>query len=465
MLKKATLIAIATIGLMLSARAADTLYTEFLRDSIPLNWEMDQEYFQTTPTEDKWWNSFEDPILLELINEAVKNNFNVLAAQKRIESAAQMSRATKAGYYPSLSVSGGWSREQMAGAVTGARVPSSIESYFSLGLSMNWEIDVFGRIKAQLKSDKANYEATVAEYDATLVSLISNLAKSYFELRLAQAQYEIAEKNIKDEKELLHIANTRFEVGLTPLIDVKQAEMVVLQTEATLPSIKANINTYINEIALLAGVYPEKLDYLKETKSLPSCPMPGVVDNPQSLLRRRPDVVQAEKELAGYAAKIGIAKKDFLPTLSISAGIGTEARSLSDLFGKNSYYYNVMPTLSWTIFDGMARNAQLAESRYDFEAQIESYNLTVMTAIEEVNNALIAWQSVTEQLAYDKRLLNDSRKILELQVDRYRQGLNDFSDVASAETNVLTYENSVAAEKAAQLAAFVTLYTALGGGF
>ena len=124
-----------------------------------------------------------------------------------------------------------------------------------------------------------------------------------------------------------------------------------------------------------------------------------------------------------------------------------------------------MPTLSWTIFDGMARNAQLAEARYDFEAQIESYNMTVMTAIEEVNNAMISWQSITDELIYDQMLLKQAKRVLELQTDRYRQGLNDFSDVASAETSVLTYENTLASAKASQLAALVTLYTALGGGF
>lgn len=440
-------------------------YQNLLRDSIPAVWEMDPRYFQTTPSEDPWWDEFGDSRLKELIAQAVENNFDVLAAQKRIQSAAQMIRSTKAGYYPTLTADAGWSRERMAGAITGRNGISSTESYFSLGLSMNWEIDVFGRIQSQLKSDKANYEATVAEYDATLVSLVSNLAKAYFQLRLAQEQYEIALKNIENQKELLHIAKTRYEVGLSPLIDVKQAEMVVIKTQASLPGLKADISTYLNEVALLVGVYPEKLQSLLESAPLPSCPAPGVVENPESLLRRRPDLVEAERQLAGYAAKIGIAKKDFLPTLSVSAGIGTEARSLKDLFGRGSLYYNVMPTLSWTIFDGMARNAQLAEARYDFEAQIESYNLTVMTAVQEVNNAMVNWQSVTEQLAYYSQVLNDARTVLNLEVDRYRQGLNDFSDVATAETDVLTYENTVAAEKAARLAAIVTLYTALGGGW
>lgn len=460
------IIAMFGIGsIALSSRSQDISYTGTLIDSIPQNWQLSQEYFQTTPTDDKWWQSFDDPTLISLIKQAVDNNFNVVAAQKRILSAAQMSRATKAGYYPSLGISAGYSRERMAGAAMGSKSPSSTESYFSLGLTMNWEIDVFGRIQSQLKSDKANYEATIAEYDATLVSLVSNLAKAYFQLRLAQEQYAIAESNIANNEELLHIAQTRYDVGLSPAVDVVQAEMVVVQTKATLPGLKADISTYLNEIATLVGVYPDRLNNLLTVQPLPEAPQPGMVSSPESLLRRRPDIVEAEKELAVYAAKIGIAKKDFLPTLSVSASVGTESHSLKDIFGKNSLYYNVMPTLSWTIFDGMARNAQLAEARYDFEAQIESYNMTVMTAIEEVNNAMISWQSITDELIYDQMLLKQAKRVLELQTDRYRQGLNDFSDVASAETSVLTYENTLASAKASQLAALVTLYTALGGGF
>lgn len=465
MRNRAFLLTLALSSILLKANAEEPALNHVLRDSLPSGWQLNQQYFQTTPNEDRWWDSFHDPTLNALINKAVGNNYNVAAAQKRIQAAAEMSKATQGSYYPSIGVSGGWSHQQIAGAMSGSGVKSTTQSYFSLGLTMNWEIDVFGRVKAQLKSDKANYKATVAEYDATLVSLVSNLAKAYFQLRLAQAQLKISESTIKDNEELLRIAKTRYEVGLNPEVDVVQAQMQVDLVKATLPGIKADINTYINEIALLAGEYPEKLQNLQLSAGLPDSPIPGVSVNPQGLLRRRPDIVEAEMQLAATAAKVGITKKDFLPTLSLSAGIGTEAHSLKDLFGKNSIYYSVMPTLSWTVFEGMTRNAQLAEARYDMEAQIDVYNQTVMTAIEEVNNAMISWQSISEQVAYDRQVLNEAKRVLELQTDRYKQGLNDFTDVASAATSVLSYQNSLVTAQASQLAAVVTLYTALGGGF
>ena len=459
----------ATLLLMSSAAlpafCGETAPITALRDSMPESWELDTNYFQTTPSDDRWWDTFNDPILSALIKRAVENNFNVLTAQKRIEAARQMSRATKAGYYPTVGVSAGWSREQTSGDMQAVTSHADVMSYFSLGLTMNWEIDVFGRIRAQSKADKANYDATVADYDATLVSLCSNLAKAYFQLRLAQAEVEVAERNIANSEALLDVAKTRYEVGLSPAVDVVQAQMVVGQTKSTLPALKADISTAINEIALLVGEYPDKLVNLDEVFPLPQTPPPGMVGNPESLLRRRPDVVAAEKQLAAAAAQGGIAKKDFLPTLSVSAGVGTQAHSLKDLFGSGSLYYSVMPTLSWTIFDGMARNAKVAEAKAEMEEEIEQYNLTVMTAVQEVNNAMVSWQSVCDQGVYQEILLKDARRELELQVDRYKQGLLDFSDVADAETTVLQYENAVVQSHAAQLAALVTLYTALGGGY
>lgn len=191
----------------------------------------------------------------------------------------------------------------------------------------------------------------------------------------------------------------------------------------------------------------------------------GYVESPQALLRRRPDIVEAEKQLAATAAQVGIAKKDFLPTLSVSAGVGTEAHNLKDLFGSGSLYYSIMPTLSWTIFEGFARKYRVAEAKAEMEAQIDEYNLTVMTAVQEVNNAMAQWQSVSDLEIYEEMLLRDARRELDLQVDRYKQGLTDFTDVADAQTSVLQYEDALVEAQAARLAALVTLYTALGGGF
>lgn len=451
------------LSVSINSRASDS--STYLTDTLPTTWELETEFLQTTPTDDRWWESFHDQTLQSLISKAVENNYDARAAQKRIEAAAQISRQTKAGYYPNLSATGGWSREQSAAAkLVGHSHPAAV-SHFALGLSMNWEIDIFGRIQRQLKADKANYKVSVADYDATLVSLCSNLAKAYFELRMYQAEYEVAIKNATNSEELQKLAKARYEAGLRPFLDVVQAQINVAQTKATLPSLKASINTCLNELALLCGVYPDRLDFLRQSQALPSAPIPGGVGNPSDLLRRRPDIVVAEQQLAASAAQVGIAKADFLPVLSLSAEIGTQVHYLKDLFEDGSLYYSIMPTLSWTIFDGMARNAKVSEARYQMEAQIDEYNQTVMTAVQEVNNAMIQWKAQSEELVYQQIILNDAKQQLEIQIDRYTQGLAPFSDVTGAQTTVLQYENAVIEAKASQLASLVTLYTALGGGY
>lgn len=438
---------------------------ETLRDTLPQRWELEQEFFQTTPTEDNWWKSFHDPALESLIEQAVSNNFNVLTAIRRIETAALNEKYTKSGYYPTLGISGGWNREMTASTVHGEHPHESTISFFHLGLTANWEIDIFGRIHAQLKADKANYDASVAEYDAAMVSLCSNVAKAYFQLRQEQELLKIAEETVKIVEEQKVLADARYEAGLRPLLDVVQARMSIAQTRSTLPQHRANVRTSLNQIALLVGVYPEKLESLLTPQELPEIPSPGNVGAPASLLRRRPDIVAAEKQLAATAAQVGIAKKDFLPTLSVSAAVGSQVHTFKDLYSTDSYYYNIVPTLTWSIFEGMARNAKLAEARLTMETQIDSYNQTVMTAVSEVNNAMLSIKSLQEQQVYQEILLKEARKQLELQTDRFLQGLTGFSDISGSQATVLQYENSIVQLKASLLGAVVTLYTALGGGY
>lgn len=459
-----------TLALLLLAGASSlgnfhaSAATEVI-DSHPTQWELEQRYFQTSPESDTWWRDFHDPVLTALIERAVENNYNVAAAARRIEAAAQVQRQARAGYYPTLSANASWTRDQTAGTTHSLHAHPTIMTYFTLGVSMNWELDVFGRIRSRLKADKANLEATRAEYDGVLVSVAANVAKAYFQLRLAQAEIEIAERNISSDEELERLACARYEVGLRPWLDVLQARMTVTQARASLPTLRANARAAINELAILVGEYPGKLEGLDQPSPLPAAPPPVVEIAPAQLLKRRPDIVEAEQQLAAAAAQVGIAKKDFLPVLSVSAEIGTESQRFNKLFGGGSLYYNVMPTLSWTLFDGMSRCAGVARARALMEAQIDEYNLTVTTALQETDNAMVSWRAAGEKLVYQEMLLKDARRQLELQVDRYKQGLNAYSDVQAAQVQVLQYENAVSEAHAAQLDALVTLYAALGGGF
>ncbi|MCM1071932.1 MAG: TolC family protein, partial [Alistipes timonensis] len=186
---------------------------------------------------------------------------------------------------------------------------------------------------------------------------------------------------------------------------------------------------------------------------------------PADLLRRRPDIAKAEADLAAAAAAAGLAKKDFLPTLTLNGSIGTSARDISNLFSSDSFTYSIAPTLSWTLFDGLDRKYALQSARENLEASAASYQLTVMTAIQEADNAISAYYSSLEQEGVFKQVIEQNTEALALALDRYKHSLSPMSDVITAQLNALSSENNLVAARAASLQALVSLYEALGGGY
>lgn len=437
---------------------------DYLFSPVPEQWQMEQTFFQTSPVEDEWWKSFDDPVLTDLIEKAVRNNYNVAAAVKSIRMAEKSIRQAAAGYYPTITANGGWTKTKEAGAMRDGIGFTS--SYFSLGASVNWEIDVFGRIYENVKEKRAAYDVSRADYDAVMVSLCASLATAYMQLRVYQEEKRVALEHIESQKYVCKITEARFNAQLASMLDVTQGKVVLYETESTLPNIEGNIRTMKNTIALLCGEYPGSLDSLLDNSpQLPNFRQTVSLGIPQEILRRRPDVKEAEMELAEYAAQVGIAKKDFLPTLSLTGSIGTYGNNIKDLFGKNSLGYSIEPQLSWTIFEGLARNYQLAEAKLQMESAIDSYNYTVMSAIEEVNNALINYAAYLEAVELQKRVVEESKKSLDLSFELYRSGLTMFTNVVDSEIDWLTSQNTLITMQGSALSSLIDIYKALGGGW
>ena len=437
-----------------------------LTDSVPSHWTYDEHFNQSIPTDDNWWHQLGDPLLDSLIARGIENNPNVVIAGKRIVMAKEALNAARAGYYPSLGLQGGWTKARSSGALGNVSMPATTTDYFSLGLNMSWEIDVFGKISAKASQQKALYNATRAEYAATMVTLCANIAKAYVNLRVWQAEWQVAVEHIASQEKIVKITEARHEAGLASMLDVTQARIVYYSTQASMPTLRSSIRTTINSIALLLGVYPRDInDLLEPTSPLPDHRQIVPVGVPAELLRRRPDIVEAEYELASYAAALGIAKRDFLPTLSLNGSIGTGAHSAGDLFSRNSLTYSIEPTLTWTIFDGMSRRANMASARQQMEIGIESYNNTVMTAVEEVDNAITTYAGTLRNLDILDDVVTQSRKSHDLSLDLYKRGLSPFNNVVTAQMNLLEYQNSVVTASGNALTALITLYEALGGGW
>ena len=438
---------------------------DYLQNPVPEKWQLQQEFFQPLPTEDAWWDTFNDPVLSQLIKKAVENNYNMASALKRIKMATKEIGIAKANYYPSISLNAGWTKDRESGAIMKGGSPIN-ESYFSLGAAMNWEIDVFGRVYSNVKEKKAAYNVARADYDAVMVSLCASVATAYMQLRTYQEQLRVAKAHIESQKYVCKTTESRFEAQLGSMLDVTQAKVVVYETEATLPTLEANIKTMKNSIALLVGDYPGDIDALLEyDDNFPEYHQTVALGVPADILRRRPDIVEAEMEVAEYAAAVGVAKKDFLPTLSLSGQIGTSSHDANSLFGKNSLTYSIAPQLSWTLFEGLARNYTVAESKLQMESAIDQYNLAVMTAVEEVDNALINYSSLLNAIELQTRVVEESKKSMDLSFDLYRSGLTMFSNVVDGQISWLTNQNTLTEMQGEALTALINIYKALGGGW
>lgn len=456
----------ATIAAISGSSPETSAQTPIQADDMPRQWQYTEMYDQTMPTSDTWWKEFGDPVLDSLITVGVNNNYDVLTAGRRIDMARQALRQTKSAYYPTFTANGGWTANRASGVTTKHHADATTMSYFDLGVDMNWQIDVFGKITARAKESKAQFEATSAEYSAMMVTVSAKIATAYMQLRTLQTEVEVLNKHIAQQKRVADITNARHEAGLASMLDVSQALTTYYSTKAAMLQLNTNITTTINAIAVLTGTFPDDITpILSRPMPMPAYQKIVAVGMPMDLLRRRPDVAEAEYTLAGYAAALGVAKKDFLPTLSLSGSIGTSARDASDMFGKQSYTYTVAPTLSWTIFDGMSRNAAVASARRQMETGIDNYNNTVLTAVQEVDNAMATYYNNVNYIDMLDQVVEQAEKSFDLSIDLYKQGLTDFINVSNSQISYLTYSNELVEAKGQALSALVNLYQALGGGW
>lgn len=411
----------------------------------------------TLPSADAWWRGFGDPLLDSLISEAEDGNFNLEVALRRMDAARRQVDVARSGYYPQVSVNAAYERARHDGASA---------STYSLGASLSWEIDLFGKIRTTVRRNRAQYRASRADWVATMQSLCSQVAATYVGLRMTQSELAVAQAHIGRQDTIVNLAQTRYECGLTSKIDVDQALTVLYSTEAAVPQLKAAVQGYINSLALLLGVYPDEIAArVGAPAPLPEYAHPVALGVPAELLRRRPDILAAEQQIEAAAAAVGIARKDYLPSLSLQGTVGVSAGRPGDMFTDRGFEYSVAPTLSWTLFDGFARRAGVAAARDDLAAAVATYNYTVLNAYCEVANALENYRQALEQAEHYQQAADAAAELLDLSLNLYTQGLEEFTVVANAQVDLLSYTNSVISSHGAAMTALIDLYKALGGGY
>lgn len=446
-----------------------TIFGVAASDSVaapPDEWKYVSDFEMPDPARDTWWRGFADPVLDSLVAIAAAENYDIRVAARRMEIARLSIKQAESAYWPVVSASAGWNHERASGLTTDRFSKPGTAQYYSLGAQLSWEIDVFGKIRSNVKAAKAAASVTKAEYASGVLSVCAQVADSYIALRSAQMQLNVAQELLKAQQEVVHIAEVRHEVSLASGLDVSQAKSVYYSTQASIPALQTTIDQTINSIVVLLGDSGEQWRRRLATSGhLPFFTIPFDKEITGDMLRRRPDVIAAEYDIAHYAALAGVAKKDFLPSLSLTASAGSQARSLGDIFQSDAFTFSVTPTLSWTIFSGFSRRYALAEAREQMMEGVDNYKLVLLNASTEVNNAIVAYRNSVKRTAMLSQVLSEAMKSLDFSIDLYKQGLSPFNNVMDSQVDVLNYNNQLIAEKATAQQAVIALYKALGGGW
>ena len=439
---------------------------KYLERPLPDEWqEKDMLFQQVLPVDDQWWKVFEDTTLDSLIHLAMEQNPSVLMAINRIDQAKAQWRISQSEFYPSLTFNGGWTRQQTSGNL-GTGSPQAWTGYYSASVQMSWQLDVFGVIRQKAKAQKELYAASKEEYNATMVSLCAEVASAYFNLREVQQELDVLRRNAVSQEAVVKITESRYKTGLVSKLDVAQSKSVYYSTLASIPTTEANVIQYLNTLAVLLGLYPQDVtDALSDTKPLPDYMEPVGVGVPGELLLRRPDVRGAERQVNAQAALLGASKRDWLPEFFLNGSFGYASDDLKDVGKKESLTWSIAPSMTWNLFNG-GRNLQEERlQRAQLDESINQFNQTVLTAVQEVDNAMSAYKNSIKQILACREMLYQGKEAFDLSLDLYKQGLTPFQNVLDAQRSLLTYENTLVKAKGYSLVCLVQMYQALGGGW
>ena len=437
-----------------------------LEISIPEKWQIDTIYLTNNLTHYDWWKRFEDQTLDSLIEVALSNNYNLQSIESTLEKSRFQYQQSKSAFYPSLSLDAQYDLSETS--LNYYEETSSDQyrtnGYLNAGLNATWEIDVFGKNRNTVRSNKKSYLATEASYQDAILNLCAQVATVYFNLRSYQQQLIVANQNITSEKNILDITIARYESGLGSQLDVSQAKSVYYNTLATIPRLNAYITQCINNLAVLLGTYPSDLtNAFNNVSELPSIRHLVNVGIPADVIRNRPDVRQAELNIEAQAASIGATKADFYPKFKITGSFGYLSHDLEKFFNNESMMFQLTPSISWNLFSGMEVRKSVQMAEISLDESIDNYNNVILNAIQEVETEMSNYANALKTIEMGQLVVEQGNKTLELSIDLYKRGLGTFTNVLDAQRTVLSDQNYLVNAWNSALLALVRLYTALGG--
>jgi multidrug efflux system outer membrane protein len=414
----------------------------------------------------RFWEQFGDDTLNTLVSDALAANHDLRIALSRFYEARAARGESRFDLGPTIRASGGYTEQKYAQVQTGALIPSEDLKYYDAGFDAVWELDFFGRIRRNIEARNAELRASEAGLHDAQVTVIAEVARTYFELRGQQAQLDVARRNVENQRETLNLTTARLNAGRGTELDTSQAQAQLSRTLGTIAPLEAAVSRSIHRLSVLTGREPTALtSTLTTSRELPPLPNIVAVGNPADLLRRRPDIRVAERTLAADTARIGIAVSDLFPHVTFTGSVGYAAANSGDLGDHGTGTRLIAPGISWAAFDIGRVRAQIAGARAHADGSLARYEQTVLRALEETEDALVTHARSREQLQHVADSATASRTAARLARARYDGGISDFLTVLDTERTQLEAEDALAQSRTNTATSLIAVYKALGGGW
>ena len=416
----------------------------------------------------RWWASFDDPVLAELVDRAVTNNLTYLMAQQRLLQARWQYKGSAADLLPHVAAQGSATiNEYGSKTPTGSSAGRHLHTdRFSGGFDASWEIDIFGGVNRQIEASRRAVYAAGYDVESAWVSLTAEIGAQYVNLRTVQRRLKVARANLKLQAETYDLLAERFGSGIGDKLAVSQSKYILEQTRAQIPLLIADEEALVNALEILAGAMPGTLhglllpcpdrEWLLEPQKLESIPL--------DMMRARPDVMAAEQRLAAQVAAVGVAKSMYFPKLHLNGTLGLESAKFDNVFHRPALVGSIGPSLSWPIFQGGAIYANVKTEESKMAEAVMGYELAVQKAFAETRNAYAAYTRQYHRHQSLEAAVKAAQEAATIAQDLYTSGLADFNNVLDAQRSLLSLEEALAVSNGQITVNLIALYKALGGG-
>ncbi|WP_404366812.1 efflux transporter outer membrane subunit [Sphingomonas sp. MMS24-J45] len=426
----------------------------------------------STPLPDHWWRLYNDPVVDRLVTQALTHNTDIRVAAANLERARAVLSEQRGARLPSTSPSAQYSRQQANSASAaafggGSGAPQTFQfDNFQLGFDVSYEVDLFGGVTRAIEAARGDTQAAQAQLDAARVSVAAETARAYATACSNAAQRAVAQETVALQQKTLNLTNTLFTAGRSTRRDVERADVLLAQTQATIPGFEAERRASLYALAVLTGLPPEQID-----KDADACTTPPrvkdvlPVGDGTALIARRPDVRAAERTLAADTARIGVSIADLYPKIQLLGSIGLNATRGSQLFKSTSVNYSAGPLISWSFPNQTVGRARVRQARAGADASLATFDGKVLTALQETEQALARYAGALDRNAALRRAEAASTAAAKLSRLRFDYGADSFLLLIQAERDRADARAALAQSDAAVADAQITLFKALGGGW